>query len=68
SVSRFTVVDGAGSFIIGWDANGPYVAVRNQDNSQQVSLRLSDASNGNRPSTTHIDLNSDKANSIWAAQ
>lgn len=68
SVSRLTVIDDAGSFFIGWDANGPYVAVRNRDNSQQVSLRLSDAGNGNRPSTTQIDLNSNKANSIWAAQ
>lgn len=62
------MVDGAGSFFVGWDANGPYIAVANKDNVNQVSFRLKDATNDNKPTTTHVDRSNGTANGIWAAQ
>lgn len=67
SVSRFYLGD-AGTFFIGWDASGPYLAVRNKDNSKQVSFRLSDSGNDNKPSTVSIDLKTDKADTLWQAR
>ena len=67
SVSRIYLGD-AGTFFIGWDEGGPYLAVRNKDNSQQVSLRLSDSGNDNKPSTISIDLKTNKADTLWQAR
>lgn len=55
-------------FFIGWDASGPYLAVRNKDNSKQVSFRLNDSGNDNKPSTVSIDLKTDKADTLWQAR
>lgn len=55
-------------FFIGWDAAGPYLAVRNKDNSKQMSFRLSDSGNGNKPSTVSIDLKTNKADTLWQAR
>lgn len=68
SVSRLTIVDGVGSFCIGWDANGPYIAIVNQDGENQVSFRLRDALNSDKPSTTYVNVKSGKSNGLWAAQ
>ncbi len=58
----------AGTFYIGWDKGGPYLAVINKDNSQQVSFRLSDSGNDNKPSTVSIDLKTNKADTLWQAR
>lgn len=67
SVSRIYLGD-AGTFYIGWDKGGPYLTVINKDNSQQVSFRLSDSGNDNKPSTISIDLKTNKADTLWQAR
>lgn len=68
SVSRYVVVDGAGKLFVGWDANGPYIAVVDKDDTNQVSFRLRDATNSDKPTTTYVNRKNGTANGLWSAQ